>query len=628
MNIFKKSRVKLQELVEDTYSYVREVYRNSNKVFSKASPFGQILNVLQIFTNKILFYIEHSIQELNIETASGTQSIYGIAKITGHQPTFATASTGILSIELVRKPDDIDVHRLDIPNFTSVILNESGMSYICLFNSDYLRIDLNKVNSEKEYFRVFQGVINHQTFTGTGEEHQTYEVNLKEGDLPAMNMINVYVNGKRLILRDSLYDITYGEESCIVKSGINSGISIQFGSESRGFVPVLGSEIYVEYVLTDGPNGNVLKSNKLSWQFESYGYNNKGEEINLNDYLKIKMITDIDNGTLPENTEITKRLIPHTSRSLVLAQTTNYEVFFTQMNLFSMVKVWTHYDKYNPYVDNIIYCMLIPDIRRRMYDYQSYFDIPTEKFLLTNKEKYEITQKIEESGQKVWGTYIHFVKPKINNNAINIYVNIKKGVNKNQLEQKIIETVSEYLLTTPRVDYIPKSEIIAKIEELEEVDAVHLDFVNQAVENLFNIIFKKELWKLRNPDDKRYIDIEVDNEEFDELYRIVNGEPDFEIDEEDRNKIIHMDNSNKQEIYNDLLNIKCIRDYINKYFDKFGNIKFDRKVISVFKGGFNDRYDNYYNDKIIKNKLSPINIFFNNIKDIDINIRNNNNLMI
>lgn len=638
LKIFDTARIKLQETIDDTYNYIRQQYQNVNAIFSKASPFGQILSVLQIFISKIVFYIEHSITEMNIETASGTQSIAGIAKITGHNITLATAPTGVLSISLKQKPSDTSIKFVTIPNYININLAQNGGNYIALFNSDFLKIDLTTITpGKREYFRVFQGNLAYQVFTGTNEENQTYEVNLKEGDMTAMGMTNVYVNGERMLIRDSLYDMTFGEKSCVIKPGINSGISVQFGSSSMGFVPPLGAEIFVEYVLTDGPNGNVLKSNKLTWQFEAFGIDNNNNEINLNDLFHISMASPIDNGTLPEDINITKSLIPHASRSLVLAQTTNYEVMFRKMNLFSIIKVWTHYDRFNPYVDNIVYCVLVPDLTKRVVNNQGYFTLPIERFLLTNYEKYEISERIERSGQKIWGTYIYFVQPKISNYAMNLFIKVKPNIDKRQLRKQIIDSVSNYLLTFSRIDYLPKSEIIALLKENTMIDAVSVEFVSEKIEKLFEILFSGEIWKLRANAQRKYIDFVISDDDYEELYDyiILRDEPlltqeerdfwasedvYFPSDEEILNRTV-MTTDLKQNVYNKFLSIPSIREYVNQYMDQFGNIKFQRNELPILRGGFNDRFGNYYANKIIENRLCPINIFFETIeKDSENNL--------
>ena len=107
---------------------------------------------------------------------------------------------------------------------------------------------------------------------------------------------------------------------------------------------------------------------------------------------------------------LTKEIAPLNSRSLVLGQTSNYEVFFKKMNIFSNINVYTKYDKFDPYVDNIVYMFLIPDIEKRMGTTIDYFGINKEMFKLTSHEKYDIYRLIEDSGTRIFGSVPYFVE--------------------------------------------------------------------------------------------------------------------------------------------------------------------------------------------------------------------------
>ena len=82
-------------------------------------------------------------------------------------------------------------------------------------------------------------------------------------------------------------------------------------------------------------------------------------------------------------------------------------------------------------------------------------------------------------------------------------------------------------------------------------------------------------------------------------------------------------NQTKQEVYNKIITIPSIKHFVNSHFDEQGNILFEREVYPIFKGGFNDRYGNYYNENIIENKLSPLNIYVDLIDASQKDIRTN-----
>ncbi|MCL2312399.1 MAG: hypothetical protein FWC41_07935 [Firmicutes bacterium] len=599
-SFFKKTRIKSDQLLNDAYVFVRNVYNNTSNVFTASSPFGQILTALANFVGLNLYYTEDSITELNINTASRPQNIDGLAQLAGHTATLAQAPTGLLSLTRNSNIDPL-IATIRIPNYAKIRMIENNLDYLMINTTDYLNVTFNNSVFKPINFRVHQGTLQNQQFTGTSEQLQTYELNLKEGEWVAEGHIFVHVNGEKITTKDSTYDMSYNELACVVKRGINSGIAIRFGTGTMGFVPQLGSEIFVEYLITNGDLGNVPRNPNYSFIFDDYGFDQNGNEVDLNHFFDINMVTGILNGAEPEPIELTRMLAPATSRAMVLAQTTNYESLFLRTQQFSLIKVWTEYNHFNPYVDNIVHILLVPNLHKRLLNNFDYFNLPLERFLLTSYEKYEITNKIEISGAKVFGTWLSFVDPQFEKYAINVYIKAFRGSNVASIKGDITNAISNYLLHFNRYDYMPKSDLIALIEDIKQVDAVNIEFINEDVEWLFGRLFAglnglMDLLKVNDQKSNRRI---LNIDEYNELY----------------NYFINNVNSQgifiqtKQEVYNKFITIPSIRRFVNSHFDEQGNILFEREVYPIFKGGFTDRYGNYYNENIIDNKLSPLNIY-------------------
>ena len=64
-----KSKIGFSELVNQTQEYLVQTYNRARSIFTPASPFGQILQVLQNLTQLIFYYIEDALVEMNIYTA-------------------------------------------------------------------------------------------------------------------------------------------------------------------------------------------------------------------------------------------------------------------------------------------------------------------------------------------------------------------------------------------------------------------------------------------------------------------------------------------------------------------------------------------------------------------------------
>jgi hypothetical protein len=51
--------------------------------------------------------------------------------------------------------------------------------------------------------------------------------------------------------------MTLNEEACMVKTGQSGGIDIFFGTGYNGMIPNTGSTILIEYLATNGEDGNI-----------------------------------------------------------------------------------------------------------------------------------------------------------------------------------------------------------------------------------------------------------------------------------------------------------------------------------------------------------------------------------
>ena len=74
-NILKPNKLKFGEIFLQIRNYLVETYNQSGDIFSPASPYGQILNVMQSFVQLIFLYLEDALVELNILTATKKRSI-------------------------------------------------------------------------------------------------------------------------------------------------------------------------------------------------------------------------------------------------------------------------------------------------------------------------------------------------------------------------------------------------------------------------------------------------------------------------------------------------------------------------------------------------------------------------
>ena len=226
MSFFSKTRIKATELFFDAFQYLQRQYDQAGEVFTPASPFGQILTVVANLGELILFYIEAVATELNISRARNIESIYGLSRLTGHDPTRGISSQGIIGLRLNTSAASlVEGDFVQILNYVELEVGQNNLSYFLKFDSDYIRLE--KTTSSFVNVQLIQGEREDQKFTGTGLDLQSY--NLTTKDPTDQYMVSVHVDGKLWKNVNSLYDMNNGEESVMVKTSVNGGITIFFG---------------------------------------------------------------------------------------------------------------------------------------------------------------------------------------------------------------------------------------------------------------------------------------------------------------------------------------------------------------------------------------------------------------
>jgi hypothetical protein len=547
MDLFKKNRAKIQDLLQDTLELIQKRYNQANQLFTVASAWGQILFVLQNLSQLILFFIEDSITELNIQSATRESSVYGLAALTGHNASRSTAARGQVKITW-NGTDSTSVggSAILIPKYANVVFAGGSTKYVLNTKQDYTRINLN--NSSYVTCEIMEGSIRTSTFTGNGRILQSYNVADRVTSAIDNFEVKVFVDSEEWKIYDSLYDIPYNYKGCLVKTGISNGIDVIFGNDNFGKTPDLGSTIRVQYLETVGSNGNInsVDPNQITFEFNDDATDAFGNNVSLNEFLKISCITAPQLGTNKESTELTRILAPKTSRSYVLANAENYITFFEKFGTFSIIEAFSTFDDKYLDDDNIIYVLLVPDINKTLKTNETYFDIKETSFVLTDSEKTRLLQVVEDSGQKIVTTEVKIIDPTISRYVVNVLISIFEGYDPDTVKGQIVDSLSSYFLSIRRRDRIPRSDLIAIIESISGVDSVTVFFISEK-----NEIYAKSVETLPDTDPKKSIVLGL---------------------------------------------------------DEFGDIIFDKDEIVIIGGGWSDRSGLYYDRGANLNKLSSINI--------------------
>ena len=456
MSFFSKTRLKATELFIDAFEFLQKTYNQAAEVFTPASPFGQLLTVVANLGEMIFYYIEAVSTELNIFRARNIESIYGLSRLTGHDPTRGISASGVIGLRLnVKAGNLVSGNYLQILNGAKLEIGQNGLTYFIKFDSDFIRLD--KTNKQFINVELIQGEIETQTFTGNGEALQSYNLTTKEPTDQFMVTVNVDSETWKKV--DSLYDMGPGHKNFMCKTSVNGGLSIFFGNNQFGFKPPLGSIITVTYVKTRGSAGNIGGKN-LSIKFIDFGVDYLGQEIDLNEVLSLRIVRNPNFGSNSEDPAFTRLIAPYQSNSFVLANPNNYIYYLSKYDFFSFIDAFNTKDDKYINDDNIIYLFLIPDINKKITSDKDYFNVDINEFTLTSDEKAQVLEIINKSGRHVVSAEVRINDPIVKKYAINVVARWIEGYDKDELITAIRNTLNDYFLKVNRRDRIPRSDLI------------------------------------------------------------------------------------------------------------------------------------------------------------------------
>jgi hypothetical protein len=548
MNIYQKNNILISGLLSSTYNFISKTYSQSKNLFTVASAWGQIMFVFQNISQLILYFIEDSITELNMEQATRDYSVRSLARISGYDPKRTTTSQGEVIVSWNSSNSQAGGGSVIIPRNTQIRNQQNGQIYTLIIPSDRITIPLSS-QSQPQTFKVVQGNFESTNFTSTGASLLSFNVPSVSGQNIDHFYVDVFVNEEKWRRYDSLYDIPLNAKGFIVKSGISNGIDVYFGNSFFGQIPQAGSRVRIEYLSNLGIKGNVYstQNNPLTWKFSTSGTDLYGASLDLNQYLNIVNSLDPDFGTDADATSLIRIVAPKTSRAFVFANAESYEIFLNKLGIFSQIQAYSTFEDENLDDDNVVYIYLVPDITLNIASNQDYFSVPVQNFIVTQAQKTRILNLIEDSVSMIATTLFQIVDPVVKRFIMNITISIFEGFDPNTIKQEIRNKISEYMLNLKRRDKIPRSDMIAIVESVSGVDSVYAEFISEEDQESL-----KDLQKTAGPD--------------------------------------------------------VTVNYQSSSIDSFGDIIIGKNQLVIFRGGWSDLDGNNYTVSPVGGSLGPINI--------------------
>lgn len=562
----KFSQITFQNVKRETERFLRETYNKAEQLFSPASPYGHILEVIENLFQLSNLYLQNILNQFDLSNVNSNNSkiIRSAAITAGHNPTRSISATGTLRMRVNSTVDldtDLGGRRITIPNRLQLKNKTNNLDYIVdLGGSDVMTYNINE--NSQVFFNITQGTWTEIFFTGDGRPNQTYTSEIS-GSREVENFnVFVDVNGESWEVRKHLYELLPGEKACIIKTGFNGGVMVIFGNGNFGDIPPLSSQIKVSYIISDGSQGNIFRRTVNDWDIIGEVTDGFGVSVDISNIFDVYIHTDINFGADTEDINFTRNLLPINSNNFVLALPRQYAFAIKKLGIFS------HVNAYQNNIDDTIYIVATPNIALFKNRNADYFTVSLEAFKLDNYEKAKIDKYLKAGGNIQLTRKYKIDSPKLSLYILNIFLIVFDDVDEEQINSEIRDVVSGYFLDFKRLDRVPKKDIINLISNIDGVDSVDISF------------FSKK------------------NEDYHREY--------IEMDKAIRNE-------NLVDSDDDLLITKNFPDYnpseIRGLDPVLGDIIFEADEIPVIRGGWKDRNGVFYSDNIDQTRnFASINI--------------------
>lgn len=584
LKFLNRLRVTAETIRDDARRYIARAYNRANTLFTEASPYAQIISVLSEIGELLMFYIEDSTVEQNIYTAQQAESIYGLARLAGHDATRGHAAFGELQLRWKPGADFAKIagSTLIINARSTFKIDSNGQVYTLLTDKDAFKLD--KSYNGTLTIPFIQGEYETQTLTANGERMQSF--NIKTDGMTDHDRVAVFVNGEAWTKHVSLYDMNANEKAYMVKTAISSGLDIYFGNGNFGMIPPRGAQITVEYVKHSGAKGNLGDASGITIKWLDEGIDSVDNFHELGEYLDATIISAPKMGADPESTKFTKILTPMVSKSYVLATPDNYEYFLSRYGIFSYIDAYNSTDDQYLDDDNVIYIFAVPDVKRKVSSGQDYFSIPQEEMFFTQTEYDAMYRVLQDSGQMMVTTEVKFVKPQVRKYSMDINIRYFEGFTKEEIYNDVRAKVSEYLLNVTRRDKLPKSDIVYILESIDGIDSVNVRFISETEETARRLGYYESVTYTVSPQEPVLLE------------SIGNGKQKYVF-------FKRVENVTKVPV-----TTSSFIPYDVKGLDEWGDIIMEKEEVAVFRGGWQDREGDVIVDDALINAEAALSVNF------------------
>ena len=462
-------------------NYLKSEYNKANILFSPASPYGQILSVVENLHQLSFMYLKNAIDkfDLSLVNSNNERVIRNGALLVGHNPGRSISATGTLKMTVKSSADiskDIPGGRITLKNKTSLKNKTNSLDYSLNLGSDTIT---HIITPNYQFFiPIIQGKWITKNYTGTGAALQTLSV-IENGrkDIENFN-VEVLVNGALLVIKKHIYEMIPGEMACVVRTGFDGGIDVVFGNDGFGYIPPIGSNIVINYLLSDGQLGNIFRRTSNDFKFIDDIIAVGGESVDVDKTFNVEIYTDINFGADKESLLFTKNILPYSSNNFVLALPQQYAYAIKKLGVFSHVNAYE--------ITGTIFIVATPNIMLFKNQNSNYFTIDIAAFSLDNYEKSKVDKYLRTSGTIQLTKKYKIVSPVLSYYVINVFFISYSDATDDSVNAQILDKISNYFLNLSRIDRVPKLDIIRELSTIKDIHSVDIQFLSKKNEDYHN----------------------------------------------------------------------------------------------------------------------------------------------
>lgn len=492
MRLFSLLDTQYNAFLSKVRNYISKSLSKKDIQFGSNTIFGQIITVVGNAMQNIMLYIEDALVEQNKYTAQRKKSIYGLAALSGYQPSLGKAA--VATVKLGFMPNNEGSYNIVLKNREPLTCTQNGLRYNIILPQEAIILSIDKDNSSK-YFSAVQGMFDSQRFISKGGQY--YTVNFKfVGNLDT-DYMTVKVNDEIWEYAASIYDMQSDGKQYTYKTSIDGGIDIIFGNEAHGRALKANDVVDVTYLIHDGEAGNLNPDLETYFVFINNLEDTDGDSFDGNALFNITFAeTDpITSGSNSETMQHMREMIGLNSRSLVLANPDNYKVLINRFGFCGYNRTWSDANSM------VVNSLIIKNYKNEVATGNDYFKLTEKDFYLSAAQKKSIYDYIESTGGQLAATKYNIFDPELCKYAMYVYVSLKSSkYNKELIKKQIRHLIGEFFTNIQSDIFIPKSDIIHTLKNnIEGIDSVDVYILSQKNEEaLYKEQYTEDVYVMNN----------------------------------------------------------------------------------------------------------------------------------